>query len=371
MKVIALIVAGGEGQRFDDSIPKQYYKLGNSSILKTTISKFTALGLKVQVVIRPEDQQLYDQLNEHLLPVCFAGESRSDSVRNGLQAIAKYNPDLVLVHDACRPYLSPKLIKTIIDKLKEADAVVPVLKASETVKRIDDSSAQQVMRDNLFFVQTPQGFNFKKLYDLSLNEAAKFTDESSLFEAHNLPVTYIKGERSNIKITQKEDIIMTPQIRSGIGFDAHKFAPEINEQNFVVLGGINIPFKQKIEAHSDGDVLIHALVDAILGAIAQGDIGMHFPPSDPKWKGMSSEHFLKIADEMMKAKNGQINNIDITVICEYPRIGKYREEIINNLARILNISKEQINIKGTTTEKMGFTGRGEGIAVQAIVTITL
>ena len=371
MKVIVLIVAGGEGQRFGSSVPKQYYKLGDVPILKATINKFAALGYQVQVVIRPEDQSFYNEIDNNLLPVCFAGSTRFDSVKNGLKAIAKYKPDLVLVHDACRPYISTKLITTIIDELKTADAVVPVISNSETVKRIDGDLVEQVDRNNLFFVQTPQGFNFEKLYQLSLNEINVFTDESSLFDAHSLQVKYITGEKQNIKITNREDIIMYPKVRTGMGFDAHRFAPEILEQNFIILGGIKIPFKQKIEAHSDGDVLIHALVDAILGSIGEGDIGVHFPPSDLKWKDMNSQYFLEESNKLVKLKNGKINNIDITVICEEPKIAKYREKITKNLAKILEIDTESINIKGTSTERMGFTGRGEGIAAQAIVTVVV
>ncbi|MEK6734222.1 MAG: 2-C-methyl-D-erythritol 2,4-cyclodiphosphate synthase, partial [Pseudomonadota bacterium] len=196
-------------------------------------------------------------------------------------------------------------------------------------------------------------------------------DESSLMKIHDFPISYIPGDRDNIKISFKEDLKMKLEIRSGIGFDAHKFAENISMDNHVMLGGVKIPYERKLEAHSDGDVLIHSLVDAILGAIGEGDIGLHFPPSDAKWKNANSVMFLEFANNLVKQKNGAINNIDVTVICEKPRLSQYKDEIKNNLAKILSITSDRVNVKATTTEKMGFTGRGEGIAVQAIATISL
>lgn len=365
MKTIALIVAGGFGKRFESNIPKQY----TSSILRNTILKFTQSSLidTIQVIIRPQDIELYkkESIGLDLLPVAFAGETRALSVQNGLKAIKTYKPDLVLVHDANRPFVSNKLIENIVNQLQlnPQYGIVPCIAISDTVKRITTSGTSVIDRENLFSIQTPQGFYYQQLYDVYNSCNSFSTDESSL----NIPVIYIEGEKENIKITYKEDLPM--KIKSGSGFDAHKFAPEISQENFIILGGITIPFDRKIQAHSDGDVLIHALVDALLGAIGAGDIGMHFPPSDSKWKDADSKIFLESANKMLKDKNGSINNIDITVICESPRLGTYREEIKANLANILNISQELINIKATTTEKMGFTGRGEGIAVQALATI--
>ncbi len=367
MKTIALIVAGGFGSRFGGKIPKQY----TSSILDKTIRQFLKSNIdQILVVIRPEDQELYLQATQdmNLLPVVFGGDTRGESVKNGLQAIAQYSPNLVLVHDANRPFVSVSLINEIISKLKENPTygVVPVVAVPETVKRITKVKAETVIRDDLFLVQTPQGFYFEQLLN-TYNKTDNFaTDESSLMEGN---VIYIPGDRKNIKITYQEDLPM--DIRCGTGFDAHKFAPKVAVDNKIILGGISIPFEKKLEAHSDGDVLIHALVDALLGAIGEGDIGMHFPPSDMKWKNADSKLFLIHANELLRAKNGSINNIDITVICEKPRLGVYREQIRSNLAKILDISEDRVNIKATTTEKMGFTGRGEGIAVQAMATISL
>lgn len=372
MKIITLIVAGGYGSRFNNATPKQYV----SSTLRRTIEKFMQSKTDlIQVVIRKEDQDLYNEetYGLNLLPPVFGGKTRGDSVKNGLDAIAQYQADIVLIHDANRPFLSSKLINDVIDNLVQSPnfGVVPVVEVPETVKRIQNNNAQIVDRNDLFLVQTPQGFYFKDIWNIYKTEKKFLTDESSLAELYNIPIIYIPGERKNIKITYQEDGEMNQEIRCGNGFDAHRFCPEKSEGNSIILGGVNIPFLQKIEAHSDGDVLIHALVDALLGSIGEGDIGMCFPPSDMKWKNANSKIFLTHANNLLKNKNGRINNIDITVICEKPHLSNYRSQISSNLAEILEITEDRINIKATTTEKMGFTGRGEGIAVQAMVTITI
>jgi 2-C-methyl-D-erythritol 4-phosphate cytidylyltransferase/2-C-methyl-D-erythritol 2,4-cyclodiphosphate synthase len=384
MKTIAIIASGGSGQRFSSTIPKQYI---NNTLTKT-IRKFLSSNLidSIQVVIRPEDISLYEQaiapiaklknesskhLNEKLLPPCFGGNTRSASIENALQNITPLNPELVLVHDANRPFLSINLINNVINQLKQNPnfGIVPSLPVSETIKRINSNRAETINRDDLITIQTPQGFYFSQLVYACKAIKHNFTDESTLMEANNIPVIYIKGEKENIKITYQEDKLM--QIRSGIGFDAHRFSSVFSKENYITLGGIKIPFEKKLEAHSDGDVLIHALVDALLGCIGAGDIGIHFPPSDKKWKNANSEIFLSYTNNLLRERNANINNIDITMICEKPRLGEYRELMRNNIAQILNIDQDCINIKATTTEKMGFTGREEGIAVQAIATITL
>lgn len=364
-KIIALIVAGGSGTRFDNLKPKQY----NNSILRNTILAFKRNSriTDIQVVIREEDKELYieETKNLELLPVAIGGATRGESVRNGLNQIYTISPDFVLVHDANRPYLTSKLIDAVVDELNsyKNHGVIPVFPIVETVKRVNKDKIENIDRSNLFTMQTPQGFYFKQLHEHYNFAKEYFTDESSF----DIPIKYIQGEKDNIKITFIEDLKM--DYFTGIGFDAHKFSDNKADDNFIILGGVKIPYKYRIEAHSDGDVLIHSIVDAFLGAMGEADIGKHFPPSDMKWKNANSRIFLEYCNELLKEKNGQINNIDVTIICEEPKISKYREEIRNNIAAILNIEPNRINIKGTTTEKMGFTGRGEGIAVQSVVSL--
>jgi 2-C-methyl-D-erythritol 4-phosphate cytidylyltransferase / 2-C-methyl-D-erythritol 2,4-cyclodiphosphate synthase len=378
MKVIALIVAGGEGARFAASVPKQYV----NNILRDNIKKFLSCQEidAVQVVIRPQDVELYNKaiLDIQILPACFGESTRSGSVKQGLIAIKHLKPDLVLVHDANRPFLSVNLIQKIIQVLKENPyhGVIPVLSINDTVKHIEDGITKTIDRNLLKLVQTPQGFYFDQLFSLYESSLdACYTDESSLMENNNMPMIYIEGESTNIKITYQSDCLSVKnmkEVRSGIGFDAHRFCDSKDvSKSQIILGGVKIDFDKKIEAHSDGDVLIHALVDALLGCIGEGDIGLHFPPSDEKWKNANSEIFLLHVKKLLQNKNAVINNIDITVICEKPKISQQRIKIKENLSKMLEISENRVNIKATTTERMGFTGRGEGIAVQAIATILL
>ncbi len=371
MKIAALIVAGGHGERFSAQKPKQY----TNAILTQTIQKFISCKLIdcIQVVIREQDIGLYNEAISGLVlrPYAIGGETRGDSVRNGLVALKVESPDLVLVHDACRPFVTMQLIEAIIEELKQGSnrGVVPALKINETIKKIANNQVKFVDRDEVIVLQTPQGFYFKQLLDIKLQSDKLFTDESTLAELHDVPIKYIEGDKRNIKITYQDDLPL--EVRTGIGFDAHKFNEVESINNYIVLGGVKIQHLKSLEAHSDGDVLIHALVDAILGAIGEGDIGLHFSPSSQKWQNADSKLFLDYANNLLKQKNGYINNIDLTVICEAPRVGKYREAIKENVAFILDISSARINIKATTTETMGFTGRQEGIAVQAIATISM
>lgn len=364
---IAVIVAGGYGARFDSNIPKQYHY----SILRKTIEKFIFCPLidQIQVVIRAEDIALYEKETQDLdlLPVAFGGKTRADSVKNGLISLDAYQPNLVLVHDAVRPFVSYNLIEETIYTLQNNPnhGVAPTLPITETTKRISNNKSEIIDRTNLYTIQTPQAFYYKQLVKAFEECTQSLTDESSL----DIPMIYIPGEKNNIKITYKEDMSM--EIRTGIGFDAHRFSPEISIDNKIILGGIAINHEKKLEAHSDGDVLIHSLVDAILGATGNGDIGEHFPPSDNKWKNADSRIFLEFTKKLLKQKNASINNIDIIIICETPKITPYKKQIQLSLAKILEISADIINIKATTTEKMGFTGRKEGIAVQSLITIQL
>ncbi|MFC1659150.1 bifunctional 2-C-methyl-D-erythritol 4-phosphate cytidylyltransferase/2-C-methyl-D-erythritol 2,4-cyclodiphosphate synthase [Pseudomonadota bacterium] len=395
MRIIALIVAGGSGTRMNTDIPKQYLKIGSSSVINTTIKKFLCEDKidGIFCVIKKKNEKLFKleleelkKKNLNILGYTFGGLTRQDSVLNGLEAIRKYNPDKVLIHDAVRPFVSSDTIKRVLEGLKKQDAVVPVVKIVDTIKKVNDKNIieKTVSKNGLYGVQTPQGFQFDKILKLHQKYKGKessLTDDASLFENEGLNVYTVDGNKANYKITLLEDYELAIKeyermnkfndIRVGQGFDAHRFSDENigNKDNKIFLGGINIPHEKNIKAHSDGDVLIHSLVDAMLGAIGEGDIGYYFPPSDKKWKNANSRIFLEFANKKISEKNYKISNIDITVICEKPRISKYKEEIRNNLADILKINVERINIKGTTTEKMGFTGRGEGIAVQSVISV--
>jgi 2-C-methyl-D-erythritol 4-phosphate cytidylyltransferase/2-C-methyl-D-erythritol 2,4-cyclodiphosphate synthase len=284
------------------------------------------------------------------------------------------------VHDGCRPIVSRDLISDVIRHTGRYDCVVPVVKITSSLKKInEEGNGETVSQENMYYVQTPQGLKFNEVLAVykqeSLNE---YNDESSLCSIHKKSVGFVDGSSKNIKITTQEDIIMAQEfdkksstIRVGTGFDAHRFANEESEDNFVTLGGIKINCIKKLIAHSDGDVLSHAIVDAMLGAIATGDIGQHFPPTDSKWKNADSRIFLQYADKLIKQKNGEIVNIDATIICQIPKVFPNNTIIAAEIAKTLNINKDQVSIKATTTERMGFTGRKEGIAVHAIVAIRI
>jgi 2-C-methyl-D-erythritol 4-phosphate cytidylyltransferase / 2-C-methyl-D-erythritol 2,4-cyclodiphosphate synthase len=381
-KIIALIVAAGRGLRFNNAgTPKQYSMLAGKTVLRHTLEKFIYNKniSQVQVVIHPDDISLYNDAIHGLeiLPPVFGGGSRAQSVYNGLIAIKELNPKHVLVSDAMRPFVSAKIIDCIISNLNCYECVVPVIPIVDTVKTIEgDYITSTYDRDKLRLAQTPQGCDYNTILNL-LEKNQNYTDEASCFEHANKKVKYIDGDINNFKITFPQDINraetllnMQYETRVGIGFDVHKFKKEEGD-NFIVLGGVKIPHQFMIEAHSDGDVLIHALVDAILGAIGHGDIGIHFPPSDMQWKNVSSTIFLEKAKELLEQENGRIVNIDITIICEAPKIFSYKNKIEKSLAVILNINEKRINLKATTTENLGSLGRKEGIAVQALANILI
>jgi 2-C-methyl-D-erythritol 4-phosphate cytidylyltransferase / 2-C-methyl-D-erythritol 2,4-cyclodiphosphate synthase len=374
--IIALIVAAGKGERYNASQPKQYDDFDNSNILVTTINRFIACEAidKIQVVINQDHVGLYNKAIEDVADIAklnmpiFGGATRQKSVKKGLDAIAKLNPKYVLIHDAVRPNISREIISNIIDELKHNLAVIPVSKISSTVKECSgDLIIKTHDRNKMFLAQTPQGFDYKKICLLHDKYSdADVTDDAGLFELDKLPVKIIEGCEDNVKITYKSDVSKNLNI-VGMGFDAHRFDVNATGDNYIMMGGVKLPCLYPIIAHSDGDVLLHALVDAMLGCVGEGDIGQHFPPSDDKFKNMDSVIFVKKALDILQQKQAKLINIDVTIISEIPKICRYREQIRNNLADILNMAAEYVNIKATTTEKMGFTGRKEGIAAQVII----
>ena len=379
-KVTAIIVAGGEGQRFGSSTPKQYFRYNGHSILYKTLMQFLTSDCidNVVVAINKNYIEQYKEIlttievnKEKILPYAIGGIVRQESVYNALEHLDKIEkPDYVMVHDAARPFVSHQLIREIYNEMLANTAVIPAIPVTDLIKIVENSKVTKSLDRNILYnTQTPQGFEYQLVRDLHRKYAGQnYLDDASLCEASNMGVKTIMGERGNIKINFKEDIMTNREIRVGIGFDAHRFDYEPKDKAIIYLGGVEVPHSHALLAHSDGDVLLHALVDAMLGTIGAGDIGQHFPPTDTKWKNARSEIFVKHALDMVKSAQGDITNVDIVVIGEAPKIGPVREKIKHNLMKLLALGEKNVNIKATTTENMGFTGRKEGIAVQALVT---
>ncbi len=378
-----LILAGGSGSRVGAGIPKQYLNLGGVAIIRRTVEVFLSHPTIdiVQVVIGAEDGDSCRAALAGLdLPApVTGGATRQDSGRKGLEALEKAAPDYVLIHDAARPFLDHAIIDRVIQALDQVSAVLPAVPVADTLKRGTGSPPTVIAtvdRQNIWRAQTPQGFRFGEI--LAAHRAAaglELTDDTAVAENAGIAVSLVPGTEENFKITTQEDLrraermatAKTGETRIGTGFDVHAFGGG----DRVILCGIEIPHTQALEGHSDADVALHALTDAILGAIAEGDIGSHFPPSDPQWRGAPSRVFLEHAVSLVTDRNGSIGNIDLTIICEAPKVGPHRDAMRKSLSDILKIDPERISVKATTTEKLGFTGRGEGIAAQAAVTVRL
>lgn len=389
--VAALIVAAGRGLRAGADAPKQYRRLGGMPVLCRTLAPFlaeTRIGTVV-VVVGAGDRARYDEAigylpetaRTQLTAPIEGGETRQDSVRAGLEALGAVGfMGSVLVHDAARPFVSPTLIERALAASAEHVAAVPTLAATDTVKRIDGNGliAETLPREQLVSVQTPQAFALAEL--LAAHRAAHatgaggFTDDSAIMEWAGHRVATFAGDPVNLKLTYAEDFDLAEQrfarplvTRTGTGYDVHAFA----EGDHVWLGGIRIPHSRGVTAHSDGDVALHALTDAVLGALADGDIGSHFPPSDPQWRGASSDRFLAFAAERVRQRGGRIDHLDLTIVCEGPKVGPHRDAIRTRIAEIAGLRLDQVGAKATTSERLGFTGRGEGLAALATATIRL
>jgi 2-C-methyl-D-erythritol 4-phosphate cytidylyltransferase/2-C-methyl-D-erythritol 2,4-cyclodiphosphate synthase len=378
VKVAALIVAAGRGHRAGGPLPKQYLDLNGQTILRRSAKAFLDSGLVhvVQVVIHPDDRPLYEEsaLGLGLREPCPGGASRQESVRLGLEALAGENPDLVLIHDAARPFVSATLIRAVIDGLSNNEAVIPGLAVTDTIKQVEGGIITgNIDRDSLRRAQTPQGFRYRTILEAhrALADVADLTDDAAVAERAGHNVHLVEGDERNIKVTTPEDVAaLSAQAMlpcSGTGFDVHRLGPG----DHVMLCGHRIPHSQGLIGHSDADVALHALVDAILGAVGAGDIGRHFPPSDPQWKGVPSRLFLEEAVRLVRAQGGRIANVDVTIICEAPKVTPHVQPMTAILGEILGIPAARINVKATTTEKLGFTGRGEGIAAQATASVLL
>ncbi|NBX04204.1 MAG: bifunctional 2-C-methyl-D-erythritol 4-phosphate cytidylyltransferase/2-C-methyl-D-erythritol 2,4-cyclodiphosphate synthase [Alphaproteobacteria bacterium] len=387
-KTIALLVAAGNSERMGSDLPKPYLQIGDKPLLRRTLKIFLAHPEvdAVRVVIRREHHPLYRRAIEGLspMPMVVGGNTRQESVRLGLESLHEWQPERVLVHDVARPMVSDALISRVLATLKTNKGAVPALAMVDTVRRAKDGIAlETIPRDGLFAVQTPQGFDYQTLLTAHQKlQGQSFTDDAALLEKIGVPVAIVEGDAQNIKITTQADIktMQTTlsndmETRTGMGYDVHVLKAHDSDtpvaQQYIKLCGIKIPFTHFLVGHSDADVGLHALVDAILGAIGDGDIGTHFPPDDRKWQGADSERFLLHAYELLKNRGGELVNMDVTLICERPKISVHREAMIDHLAATLKIAKDRISVKATTTEKLGFAGRGEGIAAQAVATVKL
>ena len=378
-----LILAGGSGSRVGSDIPKQYLNLGGVPVIRRTVEVFLshpAIDL-IQVVIGAEDSERCGEALAGLgLPApVTGGATRQNSGMRGLEALETAEPDYVLIHDAARPFVDHGTIDRVVRALEQASAVLPAVPVADTLKRGAGSPAivtATVDRQDMWRAQTPQGFRFTEI--LSAHRAAtglELTDDTAVAEHAGMTVSLVPGAEDNFKITTQGDLrraermaaAMTGETRIGTGFDVHAFG----EGDKVILCGVEIPHDQALEGHSDADVALHAVTDALLGAIAEGDIGSHFPPSDPQWRGAPSRLFLEHAAALVTGRGGSIGNIDLTIICEAPKVGPHRDAMRQSLSEILKIEAGRVSVKATTTEKLGFTGRGEGIAAQAAVTVRL
>jgi len=383
--IAAVIVAAGRGHRAGGDVPKQYRHLAGEPVIRPTLAAFLAHPqiAAVQPVIHPDDAKLFDAAAAGLraLPPVHGGATRQASVRAGLEALAGSAPDIVLIHDAARPFLTGDLISRAIIAGKAHGAAVPAVAVADTVKKIDeqDMVTETLDRSRLRMVQTPQAFVFGLIVEAHRRAAAAglddFSDDAALAEWAGHRVNVFAGETANVKLTTDDDFTgaeivrgaALADVRTGNGFDVHAFG----DGDYVMLGGVRIAQTRGLTGHSDADVALHALVDAILGALADGDIGVHFPPSDPQWRGAASERFLAFACERVRARSGVIAHLDVTIVCEAPRVAPHRDAIRTRIAAIAGIPVTRVAVKATTSEKLGFTGRSEGMVAMATATVRL
>lgn len=377
-RIFALVVAAGVSKRAGEGVPKQYRALGGKPMLRygleALIDHSAIAG--VAAVIGKDHRAYYDEATQglKLLPPVIGGRERADSVKAGLDALASHTPDYVLIHDAARPFLAPVVIDRVVKALRPKEGVVPALPVADTVRRLHKKKWEEVEREHLYRIQTPQGFPFAPLLALQSEDVARFTDDAALWLAAKLPLGYVEGDERLRKVTTAEDMLWAASYAGGaarttvgFGYDVHRLVAGSG----LTLAGINVPHDKKLDGHSDADVALHALVDAILGALGEGDIGQHFPPTDPQWKGADSSIFVAEAVHRVAARGGTIEHADMTIICEAPRIAPHREAMRNAVATLLKVEERRVSVKATTTEGIGFTGKREGIAAQAVVTLSL
>ena len=387
MKTVAIIPAGGAGKRLKSDIAKQYLLLDNIPILVHTLKVFERVKIIDEIIlvvpagdVSVTEKKIIDQYGlKKIKKIIVGGKERQDSVRNGLAAI-KGKCDIVIVHDGVRPFVTQAMIQQVVEVAKTKGAVSVGVKANDTVKKTgkDCNVESTIPRDNLWLTQTPQAFKFeviKQAFKKAYDENYYGTDDASLVERMGKMVKMIEGSYNNIKITTPDDLLIAKALmkketkvtyRTGFGYDSHRFA----ESRKMILGGIEIPHNKGLQGHSDADALIHAICDALLGAAGCGDIGRHFPDTDPAYRNISSTILLQKVKEIVEAKGFFINNVDTTVIMEKPKLAPYAVKMVSHIALALDIPETSVNVKAKTNEGMGFTGRNEGVAVLATASVT-
>jgi len=377
MSFSAIVVAAGEGLRAGPGEPKAWRLLGGRPIVRWSVEALLAAGAReVVVVVAPDRLAAADDALAELLGwrATAGGRTRAESVRAGLAALQGEPQDPVLIHDAARPFVTAAHVQRLLGALEAADGAVLALPVPDTLKRGEGLIAETVSREGLWRAQTPQAFRRERIEAAyaAWPADAEPTDDASVMEGAGGGVALVAGDPMLMKLTWPEDFSMAEQlagsqriVRTGFGLDAHRFGPG----DAVTLGGVRIAHDRGLIGHSDADAGLHALTDALLGAIAEGDIGQHFPPSDPQWKGVSSDRFLAHAVELAQAKGGRILSVDLTLVCERPKIGPHREAMRARIAQIMGLPLNRVSVKATTTEGMGFTGREEGLMAQAVVNV--
>ena len=369
-KTAVIIAAAGRGTRMGGGIPKQFMKISGIPMIIRTIGAFAEAGCSDRIFVVAGKDQIKETgklLGSYGLSdsvsIVEGGARRQDSIYEGLKEAAKTDAEYVLIHDGARPFIHKETILAVLEAAEKHGAAVAAVPVKDSMRREEGS----VEREGLYAVQTPQGFGMDLIlsaYEKAEKEGFEATDDAAVAENAGAHVRIVEGTYDNIKVTTKEDVPM--EIRAGTGFDVHGFT----EGRPLVLGGVNIPYDKGLEGHSDADVLTHAVMDALLGAAAAGDIGKHFPDTDDSWKNISSMDLLEKTNEIIRAEGYTPSNIDVTLIAEQPKISPYTDQMEKNIAKVLGIEKEAVSVKGTTTEGLGFTGRGEGIAAQAVCTIS-
>ena len=360
-----IILASGQSKRFNSKKPKQFNIYKNKPLFKHSLDKaLKSKFFKKIIIVVNNKKEIKEKFSKNIL-IIKGGKERSDSSRIALKFIKKFKPKNVLIHDAARPNFTLNLLKNLIKTLENHKAVVPAIKSKDSIKYKIKNQLFNIDRKNSILTQTPQAFRFKDLYDLSIKQKRIISDEASLFIDNNQNIKFIKGEILNNKITFKEDAEVK-KIFYGIGFDVHRLI----KHKKLYLGGIKIPFHSGLKGHSDGDVILHSIIDSILGAMSKKDIGTLFPDKSNKFKNIRSPNMLKPVIQILKDNNFYINNLDINLICEQPKVSRYRDRIVKSLSNLLNLDKNLINLKGKTVEKLGLIGKEKAIACEVICSIS-